>query len=260
MGAVKRCIHPRAKLPYLVEETGIRLYSIEELAYYLYHNIYLVDEHLIGEKLYQWMEEALGLPRLAEKLRSGRSTGSHVYNQVITILKASEYYSEKEINDFSEKIKMISGMQTQERMKYRADEFLQNENYWAAIHEYEHLLSIRQNTRLEVSFYGDVWNNLGCCYARLFLFRKAAGCFENAYQYQKVPEYQRKAYDARRLAALTSEDSEERLEERIPEELLKESEEAFDRLQKKDGKELSGSDLKDYIKKQEMLYQKISFN
>lgn len=260
MGAVKRCIHPRVKLPYLVEETGIHLYSIEELAYFLYQNIYLVDERLIGEKLYQWVEETLGLPRLAEKLRNGRSTGNHVYNQVITILKASEYYSEREINDFSEKIQMISGMQTQERMKHRADELLQNDNYWAAIHEYEHLLSIRQNTRLEISFYGDVWNNLGCCYARLFLFRKAAACFENAYQYQKVPEYRRKAYDARRLAAISGEDPEERLEERIPEEILKESEEAFCRLQEKEDEELSGRELTDYIKKQELLYQKISFN
>lgn len=260
MGAVKKCIHPRAKQPYLVEETGTHLYSIEELAYYLYHNLYLVDETLIGEPLYQWIEEALGLQKLAAKLKSGRTIGNHVYNQVITILKESEYYTETEINSLSEKIRRISGMQTQERMKCRADELLQNENYWAAIHEYEHLLSIRQNTRLDVSFYAAVHNNLGCCYARLFLFRKAAGCFENAYQFEKIPEYQRKAYDARCLASITSEEAEERLEERIPEEIRKESEETFHRLQEKERKKLSGTDLKEYVNKQELLYQKISFN
>lgn len=260
MGAVKQCIHPRAKRPYLVEETGIRLYSIEELAYYLYHNLYLVNEYLMGETLYQWIEEELELPKLAGRLRSGSSIGSHVYNQVITILKASDYYTEAELNELSEKIRKISGMQTQERMKCRADEFLQNENYWAAIHEYERLLSIRQNSRLEVSFYGAVLNNLGCCYARLFLFRKAASCFENAYQFEKLPEYQRKAYDARKLDALNGEEMQERLEERIPEELLRESEEAFERLREETNEKMTGISFRDYLKHQGLLYQKNSFN
>ena len=43
MGTVKICAHEMAKTPYFVEAAGIHLYSVEELAYYLYENIYLVD-------------------------------------------------------------------------------------------------------------------------------------------------------------------------------------------------------------------------
>lgn len=260
MGAVKRCIHPRAEQPYFVKETGIHLYSIEELAYYLYHNLALADEKLIGEPLYLWIEEELKLPKLAEKLKNGQTGGTHVYNKVITILKASEYYSEKEINDVSEKIRKLLGMQTQERIKYRADELLQNDNYWAAIHEYEKLLGIRQNSHLEVAFYGAVYNNLGCCYARLFLFQRAAGCFEQAYQFEKLSEYQRKAYDARKLASYICEETQECLEEKLPEELMKQSEEAFKKLQEKKKGRLTAAELKDYVKIQEILYQKNSFH
>ena len=42
MGAVKLCVHKIAKNPYFVEATGIHLFSIEELAYYLFENIYIL--------------------------------------------------------------------------------------------------------------------------------------------------------------------------------------------------------------------------
>ena len=232
MGTVKICAHEIAKTPYFVEAAGIRLYSIEELAYYLYENIYLVDDQMIEEKLYSWIEMELGMRTLAEKLRGGSGTGHHVYNQVMVILKHSGYYSEKEFNELSEKIKEISSLQTQERMKYKADELAQNENYWAAILEYERLLSIRQNSRLTVEFYAKVWNNLGGCYARLFLFEKAAACYESAYQFQKISEYKEKAYYARKLANYGQDEPEELLENKISEEFVKQAEICFKELEK----------------------------
>ena len=93
MGTVKICAHEMAKTPYFVEAAGIHLYSIEELAYYLYENIYLVDDMMMEEKLYSWIEMELGMRTLAEKLRGGSGTGHHVYNQVMVILKHSGYYS-----------------------------------------------------------------------------------------------------------------------------------------------------------------------
>ena len=56
MGTVKLCVHESAKTPNYAEATGNHLYSIEELAYYLYENIYLIDERIIDEKLYSWIE------------------------------------------------------------------------------------------------------------------------------------------------------------------------------------------------------------
>ncbi len=241
MGTVKICAHEMAKTPYFVEAAGIHLYSIEELAYYLYENIYLVDDLMMEEKLYSWIEMELGMRALAEKLRGGSGTGHHVYNQVMVILKYSGYYSEKEFNELSEKVKEISSLQTQERMKYKADELAQNENYWAAILEYERLLSIRQNSRLTVEFYAKVWNNLGGCYARLFLFEKAVECFESAYQFQKVAEYKERAEYARKLntySRSTKEDTFKQLEAECskigvdtePKELLKKWEKNYSKI------------------------------
>ena len=251
MGTVKLCVHELAKTPYFVEETGISIYSIEELAYYLYENIYLIDERLVEEKLYTWIERELEMGFLAERLRNGKTTGNHVYNQVMTILKASEYYSEEELKELSEKIRMISTLQTQERMKYRADELLQNKNYWAAVVEYERILSIRQNSKLKVDFYAMVWNNLGGCYARLFLFEKAASCYENAYQFQKIAEYKEKAHYARRLADYGQAELEELLESKLSEEFIKQAENVLKSLEEKSRMECAEISPEDFLKVRE---------
>ena len=247
MGTVRLCVHELAKTPFWMETTGIHIFSIEELAYYLYENIYLIDERMIDEKLYDWIERELGMKSLAERLQKGRSTGTHVYNQVMNILQASEYYTEKELNDLSEKIKTISGMQEQERMKYKGDELAQNKNYWGAINEYEKLLSIRQNSKLSMEFYGNVWNNLAACYGKLFLFEKAASCYENAYQYQKNSEYRERAYYARKLAFYGEEWAEELLENKISEEFLKQADKVLEELEEASRQECSSLNCQEFL-------------
>lgn len=257
MGAVKLCVHKKAKVPFFLECTGIHLFSIEELAYYLYENIYLIDEKIVGDKLYDWIEAGLKIPLLAEKLRVGKSTGNHVYNQMMTILQASEYYSEEELLQLSEKIKAISGLQTQERMKYKADELMQNENYWAAIHEYENILSIRQNSRLSVEFYAKVWNNLAGCYARLFMFEKAVQCFESAYQFQKIPEYKEKAYFARKLQNYGKRKNTVVVES-MSQELANKAENIYSLLEEKCKQECEKISPKEFLKSLQKKYNKIS--
>lgn len=257
MGAVKICTYRRAENPYDVESIGIHLYSIEELSYFLYENIYLINEQMIDEKLYCWIEEELGLGTLAEKLRNGKTMGNYIYPQIMMILQASGYYSESELSLLSEKMKELSGMQTQERMKARGDELLRNGNYWSAVLEYEKLLTIRQSNRLTVEFYAKVWNNLASCYARLFLFEKAAGCFENAYQFQKLSEYKERAYYARKLAARGQEE-EELSEAKISEEFRNQSEKFLQNLEEKAAEDCRKMTPEKFLTIKEKEYCKIS--
>lgn len=257
MGAVKLCYHKIAKRPYYAEATGIHLYSVEELAYYLYENLYLIDERMIGEKLYSWLGKELGMKTLAERLKTEADAGSHVYHQVMTILQASDYYSETELAGLSEKIREISGMQTQERMKCRADELMQNGNYWAAVTEYERILSIRQNSRLPVEFYAKVWNNLAGCYGRLFLFDKAAGCFETAYQFQKLDDYRKRACYARMLADYGKE-TEKTLEAGASETFLRQAENKIRELEQRNREAMGQTTPERFLKAEERKYGRIS--
>ena len=47
MGSYILCQVKRASMPYYIENISTNIYSIEELCYYFYHNIYLLDETIL---------------------------------------------------------------------------------------------------------------------------------------------------------------------------------------------------------------------
>lgn len=257
MGAVKLCERKTARKSYYVEATGVHLYSVEELAYYLYENLYLIDDEMLGERLCVWLENQLGMGELAQRLRNETGAEGRLYHRIMVILKAADYYSEEELKALSEKIKEISGMQAQERMKYKADELMHNENYWAAVMEYEKILSIRQNSKLPTEFYAKVWNNLAGCYARLFLFDKAAGCFETAYEFEKTEEYRERACYARKLASYGCE-AEETLEAGASQEFLQQAGERLKALEEKNKVLTKRLVPEKFLEMQEKKYHRIS--
>lgn len=61
------CQAKKAQTPYFIENISTNIYSLEELCYYLYHNLYLVDKTIVNEGLCGWIAEELSfrgwLPR-----------------------------------------------------------------------------------------------------------------------------------------------------------------------------------------------------
>lgn len=182
MGLVTVCKYKRTKNPFFIKCAGLNLYSVEELAYFLYHNICVVDRQFFDEKLCRWLQET-GCQELAVKIRDDIRSGTDFQNLVLTVTEVSGFFSPEEQADLRERLKGLAGLKEQERLKMRADELLNNRNEWAAAEEYQHILKMHQNSRLGMEFYSAVWNNLGVCHARQFLFGRAAECFETAYEY-----------------------------------------------------------------------------
>ena len=199
MGQAVICQNRRTKTAYMVEQTGVNLYSLEELAFFLYHNICLVDQGFFDERLCRWLEQELGCGDLAKRIRKGTASGGNLTNLVISVVGASDLYDSRELTELGEQMKAIGSMQEQERLKLRADELLDNGNDWAAMEEYRHILRMHQNLKLGVSFYGAVWNNLGVCFARQFLFERAKDCFEHALEYTPDEEIRKQAELAEKL-------------------------------------------------------------
>ena len=81
-----------------------------------------------------------------------------------------------------------------------------------------------------VEFYAHVWNNLGVCCCRLFLFGRAAKAFRTSYQYQRDPDVLKEYVCAMRMG-LPEEDFEEAMDlQNIRGEQLKALTEEYDRL------------------------------
>jgi tetratricopeptide (TPR) repeat protein len=200
MGLVSICKYKRAKTPYYLEQVGLNLYSLEELAWFLYHNICLADRQMFNERLCHWITDEIHYPELAKRIQNGIATGSNFQNLVLSVVGAVDLFDNRQLTEMGNRLKGLSSLQEQERLKLRADELLDNRNEWAAMEEYRHILQMHQNNRLGMEFYGAIWNNLGVCYARQFLFEQAAECFETSCEYFPNEETEQEAACARQLA------------------------------------------------------------
>ena len=57
MGSLILCHKKRAKQPYMITRVHIRIYTIEELCYYICNNLYLIDYTLMNRQLCEWIRE-----------------------------------------------------------------------------------------------------------------------------------------------------------------------------------------------------------
>jgi len=202
MGLVTVCKYRQAKNPFFVEQAGLNLYSLEELAWFLYHNICLADRQMFDSRLCKWISEEVGYPELAQRIQNGIATGTNFQNLVLSVISVVSLFNRRELSELGERLKSLTSLQEQERLKMRADELLDNHNEWAAISEYYHILRMHQNNKLGALFYGAIWNNLGVCYARQFYFKMAAECFDFASEYLQDADVERQADLARKLSDL----------------------------------------------------------
>ena len=69
MGSLILCHKKRAKQPYEISRVHMRIYTIEELCYYICNNLYLIDYTIINRQLCDWIGDELELSGLAETLR-----------------------------------------------------------------------------------------------------------------------------------------------------------------------------------------------
>ena len=98
------CQTKKAEKPYFVENISTNIYSLEELCYYLYHNLYLVDSSVMNEGLCIWISEELDLPRLAAKLRPHLGKFASIEDVLYPIFKEINYLTYDELKALNVKL------------------------------------------------------------------------------------------------------------------------------------------------------------
>ena len=180
MGRAILCLGQYAKIPYTFEKTKTRVFCLEELCFFLKENAGLVDESCFTRELADWIGEQCGLPELAVRLRALMKGKEKPEVIVPQILEYAGCFSEKEIQETGQLIRLSADVSLPEKRKARADYFLENRRYAMAIQEYRRILD-EEEKRIP-SFDGKLYHNLGVAQAGLFLFEKAADSFETAYR------------------------------------------------------------------------------
>lgn len=176
------CQTKRAKRPYFIENISTNVYSIEELCYYLYHNLYLVDQTIMNEGLCSWIQEELELPALAAKLRSKIGKFAGAEDIIYPVFKEINYLTYEELKELNIRLQKMNGEAPAIREKQKADALIENEMYVHAIQVYQKLLKRENLEEIREGLTESVYHNLGCAYSYLFQMEKAIECFRKAYE------------------------------------------------------------------------------
>ena len=179
MGELILCQHPIAANPYYIDALSLNIYSLEELSYYIYHNVDLMEEEFFGEDLIHWIREEVGDISLADNLERLWKEGASLQLLTGKVLASNAYLTQVEIKETVAAVSEYAGLSKSARKKKRADALMQKGRLTDAIYAYEDLLLDDETPRL---LKGDVCHNIGSAYARLFFFHEAAEYFESAYQ------------------------------------------------------------------------------
>lgn len=186
MGELILCNQRLAALPYYIDDASLNVYSLEELSYYIEHNLYLLEEDFMSGELCSWIEQEMKLKDVAEQLRDICRRNGTLAEFVTCILKQSGYCSPDDIRQIAEALTRRQNQSEYECIKMKADRYIENKRYISGIYEYRRLLGMKEEKN-EV-LVGNVWHNLGKAYAALFLFEEAAACLRQAYELNQNPE------------------------------------------------------------------------
>ncbi len=185
MSCIRLCEGRTAKHPLVIEEWDMRLYSVEELAYYVTENVSFCEDVLKRAGLADWLEKECGADALAEKIRETAGLGNRVERIAMLLLTWTGLVHKEECHQICAEIKRASLQSNNARRKDRADTFFVKGRYEDAIRSYEEML--------EEKAYDDakMWHNLvyntGCCYAKMFYFDIAIEWFFRAAESSPQP-------------------------------------------------------------------------
>ena len=188
MGSLILCHDQHAAHPYEITRIHCKIFTMEELCYYLCNNLYLIDYTIMNEQLCGWLEEDIGKRELADQLRDVIRMRGSVEKFVLTILKSSGIYKEAEMIRIQNVLERLKNQKDIERQKYKGDNLLESGEVEEAILVYQAILN-EGRMRIQIpSFMERYYASLGSAYGRMFLYQQAARMYDRAYQICEDPK------------------------------------------------------------------------
>ncbi len=245
------CQTKKAEHPYFIENISTNIYSIEELCYYLYHNLYLVDQTIINEELCKWLEKELELVKLASKIRQGMEHQSGIEDILYPVFKEINYLTYEELKVLNSQFAELNQETPAVRQKRKGDSLVENKMYANAIRVYQKILDKTEFPKERTGLETEVMYNLGCAYSYLFQMEKAMECFWNAYiRSGSADEKALKAYLLAFRSIRNKEEYTHRMQElKISDELKNDIEDSLDHFAKIPEKPVNADDMDSMLEK-----------
>lgn len=181
MGNLILCRGKIADKPYHFELTDMDVYTIEELCFYIYNNIYAITEEIFDKELVRWLRDEIEMVEIAQKLDSMINNRNNLKDIVVSILCSADYYCEQEIRRVVDTIDRLEGLPLALKHKIQADNYLKYGYYPQALMEYESIIKSDEARDITPSAYGMILHNMGIVHLHITGYKTAADYFKEAY-------------------------------------------------------------------------------
>ncbi len=181
MSGLLLCSSRRSEKPFLVEK-DMEIWSLEELCYYLYENVFNLTDDFFSPELLEYLEKDLELEKLAKDLFLCKEEGNSYAEMVIMVCETANYYSREELLEFEEHLKSFSMLSHTKRLKLLGDTCMEKRLYAQALRKYEEILAYRRKEACEEEFIGRVYHNMGIAYAKMLLYKEAEEYLKKSYE------------------------------------------------------------------------------
>ncbi len=169
-----------AEHPYYMERFYVNLYSVEELCFVLVDKAELLDQEIMQRDMVRWLDEECNLSDLAHALYALLNQKGSTVAFVGTILEYVCLYSPEVISRTEEIVRNNEGLSPYERHKAKADYLLKERRYFAAMEQYQSLLSVLSDS--DSLLQAKIYHNMGAACAGMFMYERAADWFMQSHE------------------------------------------------------------------------------
>lgn len=188
MARVLACAGRRSTVPFQLQNTNKKVYSAEEVSYYLFHNPATAEDYVKDEALADYYETRLDLPETAERLRLLKASEAGIKEYALLLFSVTLMYTEEEIGEYMAELLRLQDLKYWQKQKAKADVYLEQRNYRDAAGMYERLLRERKESGMPETATGNIYHNLAVCELHTSGAALAAGHFAEAYEKNRNPE------------------------------------------------------------------------
>ena len=151
-------------VPYYIKEADLNIYSIQELAYFIYNYPMLISNSFINKNLIIYIYSELQMKELSNKINDlYNMKNNNIAESLKLILNYSNYYTETEIYNYDKILLNLLDMEEVEYINLAGDKLFKLKKYEKAILQYNKIYEKND----------DALRKLAFCYAKLQTYDKA---------------------------------------------------------------------------------------
>ncbi len=191
-GVVIETFKPVVRMGHVIRMSGSRVYTLEELCWYIYQNVYTLSMDLFDEGMLAWMDHITGSHQLSLAIRNYKEGGRTLKEIVRLFLSSVDYLNNSEITTVFNRLAILEKQNPVEHAKIAADNYCKYGHYMAALSMYHHVAyQMNHDYEKEATrqFKAAVYHNMGVTYLKLHNMTSAIQCLKEACSLEKSESY-----------------------------------------------------------------------